>query len=227
LERPEERQFKITDLKGYVTEHRRELVIAAITVLRAYVVAGSPDLRLLPWGGFDEWNATVRAPLVWLGMADPCATRQHVMEDDPDREQAAALITVWHSVIGSEAVQIADVIKRAASHPELTSVLLAAAAGKNDGARIDPRRVSWWCRDWRDRVVDGLSLIRGKDYGKSATWRVVQTADRGISGISGIKNPSTKTEGEGEGDLTSKGDDSHRGENNPTNPINPKNESAA
>ena len=225
LERPEERQFKVTDLKGYVAEHRRELVIAAITILRAYVVAGSPDQQLKPWGGFDEWSRVIRAPLVWLGMADPCATRQHVIEDNPDREQAAALITAWHSVFGGEAVQIAHVIVRAAPSPELTSALLAAGGDKNDGNRIDPRRVSWWCRAWRDRVVDGFSLVRGKDYGKSATWRVVQTPDRGISGISGIKNPSTKTEGEGEGDLSGRDEDFCRGKNNPTNPTNPKTES--
>jgi putative DNA primase/helicase len=215
LERPEERQFKITNLKGYLAEHRRELVIAAITILRAYVVAGSPDQRLLPWGVFDEWSATIRAPLVWLGMADPCLTRQQVLEDDPDREQAAALITAWHSVFGGEAVQTAHVIDRAVSSPELTSTLLAVAAGKNDGNRIDPRRLSWWCRAWRDRVVDGLSLVRGKDYGKSATWRVLEAPN---CGISGIKNSSTKTEGQREGNLSGRGEDFGRGGNNPTNP---------
>ena len=225
LERPEEREFKISDLKGYVAGHRRELVIAAITILRAYVVAGSPDQRLLPWGGFDEWSATVRAPLVWVGMADPCVTRQHVIEDDPDREQAATLITEWHSVFGGEAVQIAHIIERAASSPELTSALLAVAADKNDGKRIDPRRVSWWCRAWRDRVLDGLSLVRGKLYGKSATWRVMQTPNRGISGISGIKNSSTKTEGEDEGELSGKSEDFSRGKITPLIPITPKIES--
>jgi putative DNA primase/helicase len=219
LERPEERRFKITNLKGYVAEHRRDLVIAAITILRAYAVAGSPDQRLLPWGGFDEWSAAIRAPLVWLGMADPCATRQYVLEDDPDHEQAAALMTVWHSVFESEAVQTAHVIERAASSPELTSALLAVAAAKNDGNRIDPRRVSWWCRAWRDRVVDGLSLVRGKDYGKAATWRVLEAPNPGISGI---KNSSTETEVEREEDLPGTGEDFCRGENNPNTPTNPK-----
>jgi putative DNA primase/helicase len=225
LERPEERKFKIPDLKVYVADHRCELVAAALTILRAYVVAGRPDQTLRPWGGFDDWTAVIRAPLVWLGVADPCATRQHVIEDDPDREQAAALITAWHSVFGGEAVQTAHVIERAASSPELTSALLAVAADKKEGTRIDPRRVSWWCRGWRDRVVDGLSLVRGKDYGKSATWRVMQPPDCGISGISRIKDPSTKTEGEGEGDLSGEGEDFSRGKITPLIPLTPRIES--
>ncbi len=227
LERPEERQFKIVDLKGSVAEHRRELVIAAITILRAYSTAGSPDQQLKPWGGFDEWSRVIRAPLVWLGMADPCATRKHLIEDDPDREQAAALLSVWHSVFGCEAVLIAHVIERAASSPELTSSLLAVAASRNDANRIDPRRVGWWCREWHDRIVDGLSLVRSKKYGNAATWKVMQRPDSGVSGGSGVKYPPTRTKETGEeGEKApGRGDfDFHRGGDNSTNPSDYKNE---
>jgi len=225
LERPEERNFKIPDLKAYIADHRSELVAAALTILRAYVLAGRPDQRLKPWGGFDEWTAVIRAPLVWLGMADPCDTRQHVIEDDPDREAAATVLHAWYSVAGDETIQIAHVIELAASSPLLASALLAVAASKDEASRIDPRRVSWWCRAYRDRVVDGLSLVRGKDYGKSATWMVVQPPDFGISGISGIKNPSKDSQTPQPGSEVDGYDANSRGENNPTNPTNPKPES--
>jgi putative DNA primase/helicase len=217
LERPEERTFKIVDLKAYITEHRRELVMAALTILRAYVLAGKPDQRLTPWGGFDEWSRTIRAALVWLGMADPCDTRQHVIEEDPDREQAAAVLSAWHSVVGHGAVKIAHVVGLATNSPELTEALLGVAAAKNDGGRIDPRRLAWWCREWRDRVVGGLLLAKDKDYGKSATWRVnpPDSPGRGISGISGTKKPLVKGP-------YGEDDQFFRGETNPTDPTNPK-----
>jgi hypothetical protein len=221
LERPEERSFKITDLKAYLAEHRRELLVAALTILRAYVHAGKPDQRLKPWGGFDEWSHTIRAALVALGMADPCATRQHVIEDDPDREQAAALLATWHSVVGTDAVQIANLVSLAAKTPELKAALLGVAAAKNDGGQIDPRRLSWWCRAWRDRIVSGLVLAKGKDYGKSATW-LVRPPDQlgsGVIGVTGIKNPSAKSADEradeGDGQIFGGG-------NNPINPTIPK-----
>jgi hypothetical protein len=217
LERPEERSFKIADLKGYLAEHRRELVMAALTILRAYVLAGKPDQQLKPWGGFDEWSRTIRAALVWLGLADPCATRQHVIEDDPDREQAAALFSAWHSAVGTGAAQIAHVIDLADRSPELKAALLAVAAAKNDGGRIDPRRLAHWCREWRDRVVGGLLLAKDKDYGKSATWRVKppDPPGRGVSGVSGIKTAPTKMAVDEDAQI-------FRGDSNPINPTNPK-----
>jgi len=119
LERPEERMFTIADLKKYVAEHRRELVTAAIAIMRAYVVAGRPDQRLTPWGGFDEWSATIRAPLVWVGMSDPCATRQRVLEDDPDREQATALLSAWHNAFRERNVTVGEVLETAENDPDL------------------------------------------------------------------------------------------------------------
>ena len=177
LERPEERQFLIPDVKAYITEHRRELVTAALTILRAYAVAGRPDQGLTTWGGFDEWSLIVRAPLVWLGIVDPCATRRHVLEDDPDRKEAAALLSAWHSTVGTSAVQIADVIDHAAQSKILSRALLAVAAAKSDSGRINSQRLSWWCRKWRDRVVKNYRLEQGKSYGSHDTWRVVIYAD--------------------------------------------------
>jgi hypothetical protein len=227
LERPEERTFRIADLKSYVVEHRRELVTAALTILRAYALAGRPDQALKPWGGFDEWSRSIRSALVWLGMADPCATRQHVIEDDPDREQAAAVLSAWHSGVGSDAVQIAHLVKSAANTPELNEALTGVAGAKNDGgARIDPRRLSWWCREWRDRVVSGLVLARGKSCGKAATWKVTRISDMpgsGINGISGIRNPSIKTGHEAKHPDPEGIEQFDRGGNNPTNPTNPEN----
>ena len=43
VERPEERTFKIVDLPAYLLIHRKRLVIAALTILRAYRNAGSPE----------------------------------------------------------------------------------------------------------------------------------------------------------------------------------------
>ena len=188
-ERPEERHFKTADLKRYVAETRPRLVVAALTILHAYVMAGRPDQNLTPWGGFDEWSATVRAPLVWLGMADPCLTRQHVIEDDPDREHAAALLSAWSRCFGGKPVLVAQVVERASTDPDLRTALLAVAASKGDSKEIDPRRVSWWCRDWRGRVIGGKRVERGKDYGDHKTYGVTA-----VNADSAVKPGRTKSD---------------------------------
>src|SRR6202030_2993753 len=83
VERPEERTFRIADLPGYLTAKRQRLVVASLTILRAYHVADRPGQDLRPWGGFDNWSREIREPLVWLGVADPCATRERVIANDP------------------------------------------------------------------------------------------------------------------------------------------------
>ena len=61
-----ERDYTHRDLAAYVTEHRPELVVAALTVMRAYIVAKDKiepsKFRL------REWGDMVAAPLEWLGM---------------------------------------------------------------------------------------------------------------------------------------------------------------
>jgi putative DNA primase/helicase len=165
MERPEGPSFEIPNLRVYTAEQRRELVNAALLILRAYVLAGSPDQQLVPRGGFDEWSAVIRAPLVWLGMAEPCDTRMHVIEEDPEREQAVALLGAWHSAVGGETVQSAYIVKCAEFHEELQSALLAVAVERNNPSRIDPRRLGHFCWEWENPIVSGFTLRRcGKSH---------------------------------------------------------------
>jgi len=74
------------------------VIAAALTILRAHIVAGSPGAReLSPFGSFEQWSEWVRGALVWLGEADPCRTRKYVQADDPAYEAAASLFAAIHA----------------------------------------------------------------------------------------------------------------------------------
>jgi hypothetical protein len=242
VERPEERKFEIPELKHYLIEHRRELVVAALTILRAYMVAGRPEQNLTPWGGFNEWSATIRAPLLWLSLKDPCLTRRNVIEDDPERTQSVALLFAWHAAVGDKPVQIARVIEAAGDRTDLHDALIAVAAKNNDTAKIDALRVSHWCRKNRDRVLRGLMLTKGEDHSDRATWRVSRMADHPQppgreAFLSAESTRSTRSEGDfttGKTDRTGKNgspksehaatnetEQFSQSEVNPTNPTNP------
>ena len=70
MERPDARAFNF-DVHDEVLVHRPALVVAGLTILRAYVVAGRPE-KLTPMGSFTDWDL-IRGALVWLGMTDPSA----------------------------------------------------------------------------------------------------------------------------------------------------------
>jgi hypothetical protein len=176
MERPEERKFKIPDLKSHILEHRRELVVAALKILRAYVAAGKPDQNLKPWGGFDEWSDTVRATLVWLGLADPCQTRQCVIDDDPDREQAGALLAAWHNAFPDESVRILTVVQHAIEDQDLKAAL-SSVAGQKDGG-LNSYKLSHWCREWNHKIVGGFRISKDKEYKGHNTWKVVRSEGR-------------------------------------------------
>ncbi|MBV5269319.1 MAG: hypothetical protein JZU55_04595, partial [Afipia sp.] len=102
IERPETRRFNV-DLKAAIPKRRPELVAAALTVLRAFVVAGRPGLdTLTPFGRFEEWSDLVRGALVWLGEPDPCKTRNFIAVDDPERNDLEQLLAALQDNVAAD-----------------------------------------------------------------------------------------------------------------------------
>jgi hypothetical protein len=102
VEQPESRAFKVQNLDAYVLTHRRELVSAALIIMRAFVIA--PDrqkvLDALPrHNGFEQWSERVRAALVWLREVDPCESRGSIRDDDPITTTLSAAIGIIRTFV--------------------------------------------------------------------------------------------------------------------------------
>ncbi len=88
-ERPQERDdFKRKELLAHVEENRAALLSAALTILRAFHVAGRPAQTLPTWGSFNEWSKLIRGALVWAGLPDPYLTQKRASAElnEPDNE---------------------------------------------------------------------------------------------------------------------------------------------
>lgn len=94
---PEDRQFDFDPLLE-VRSQRPQLVVDALTVLRAFLAAGSPA-RLPAYGSFEDWDL-IRGALVWLGEADPLDTKAAVAANNPKQEERAELILALFSQFG-------------------------------------------------------------------------------------------------------------------------------
>ena len=173
-ERPEERRFKIADLPAYLLINRKRLATAALTILRAYHVAGRPRQNVRPWGGFDHWSREIREPLVWLGLADPCATRERIIVNDPDRELTVEVLRAWRSAFDDHVILVREIVAAAqdGEHDALKQALLMVAAKRDDSNQIDARRLGAWCSSKADRVIDGLRLAPDRKIRRAQGWRV-------------------------------------------------------
>lgn len=100
LEHPEDRQgFRYPNIRQHVTEKRSRLIAAALTILRAYVVAGRPDMKLKPWGSFEGWSGLVRNAIVFAGLADPGETRDELRETaDSEAVSLRAMIEAMQAI---------------------------------------------------------------------------------------------------------------------------------
>lgn len=60
-----------SDLLVWIRRRRDRIVPAALTLLRAYLTAGRPNLGLTAMGVRQGWSDLVRSTLVWHGVGDP------------------------------------------------------------------------------------------------------------------------------------------------------------
>jgi hypothetical protein len=115
VERPEMRSFKKSDPVERMKQERGEIAVAALTVLRAYQVAGRPAASTTPLGGFEGWSQQVRDPLIWLGEADPVKTMEDIRKHDPRRQTLEAVLEQWKgdSKIAGKSCTTADLVEHA------------------------------------------------------------------------------------------------------------------
>ncbi len=172
VERPERRSdFRHSSLRECVMEQRPQLVVAVLTMVRAYAVSGcqlSGDQLL---GGFEEWCRVVRGPLLWLGLADPVAS-QDALREDGNEELAAwgSTLALLYQVFGEQCFLAADLIQGGTHHAE-RAALRAAIAEQIDTEDRSTRRIAGLLRRWRGRIVGGLRLERRGDKRTNKGWR--------------------------------------------------------
>jgi hypothetical protein len=162
-ENPHQRQFADNPLASIIRD-RGTYIAAALTLCRAFRLSGDqPEARL---ASFEQWSDTVRSAIRWAGGGDAVRTMATIAADDPARERQGAVLAAWDKTFGSDAVSVSDIIKRALERdqtgglasPELHDALMAVAATR--GGTLDNRRLGYWLRQHRDKVLNRRALRR-------------------------------------------------------------------
>lgn len=179
MERPELRAFCASPF-DLVLADRGKYIAAALTVARAYVMAGYPG-RLRALASFEDWSRIVRSALVWLGRPDPVETMEAARADDPTTASLRTLLGAWYDAAGSSektTAKIVEIAKERDPHsnqirPDFLSAL-ADIAGERNG-EINSRRLGRWLGSHRGRIVDGMKFVDAfSTHAKQKVWSVVK-----------------------------------------------------
>src|SRR5262249_42524743 len=111
LERPELRRFKSNPVQTVLAD-RGKYIAAALTVVRAYLVAGCPN-ELPSLASFEDWSRLVRSARVWLGHADPVQTMETAREEDPELDALRRVYQAWHAALGAQPITTGALVELA------------------------------------------------------------------------------------------------------------------
>lgn len=175
-ERPEERTgFHHPRLIAWAQEHRPRLVVAAMTILRAYIVAGRPDMELTPFGGYEPWSDVVRNAVAWAFDYDPCGTRQDLIESDPETMTRAALVEGWVQLPGSDkGLTAAQALEYVEATPTAFGTLRGALIEMSlsrVGDLPTSRQLGQKLKTIKGRIVKGMYLS-STPYQGTQKWKI-------------------------------------------------------
>lgn len=172
-ERPELREFDGNPMDK-ILNNRGQYIADALTVLRAYKIAGMPD-RLPRLASFGEWSDMVRSAIVWLGRVDPLKTMENVRDADGRLANLRSFVSDWwNETLGAKktAAQILDI---SLGRPEFQVSMKAFCnpRGAMDGVVLGTK-----LRAVNDRIVDGVKIMSERDnHTKTNVWWLERVAD--------------------------------------------------
>jgi hypothetical protein len=171
-ETPATRDFKNPTLVPDVLRERGRYVSAALTIIRAWIIAGRPKTQCKALAGYDEWSALCRQPLLWLEQPDPAEAIFETMADDPDRDTLGRLLNAWHSCFWHKPTMVREAVNCetfSEAGQELREVLNDIAGERNG---INRRSLGRWIKRHSGRIVDGIRFIRAGGSRSAEAWIV-------------------------------------------------------
>lgn len=163
-ERPDEMAFPFDPVE-MAKKRRAELVASALTILRAYIVAGAPG-RASAMGSFEDWSDLVRSSLIWLNYGDCRGAVDEMRSADPEKVAVAEIMDAL-----PETPFTAKQIRVRVS--EDADVRAALAAFIDRTGTFSTTRFAGFLRRWKDSVIGGRYIqLVSADAKHGSTWCV-------------------------------------------------------
>jgi hypothetical protein len=191
-ELPEERSFQVADLEGHVRARRRELLTAALVILRSHAAKGFPvyaealnqaddgtvtTVQVKPKGSFEAWSRVVRHAIIGAGLPDPEVTSKQVREVDSRHAAHQAFVealAAWNPGWNGSARQLVseafDDVTSGELVDDLRAAMLELAEDRNakGAGRVSARVLGLVVRSIRERWFGTVRIVTGA-HGKTGT----------------------------------------------------------
>jgi hypothetical protein len=176
-ERPELAFFTFDPLEE-ARDKRAQLVVAALTVIKAYIAAGRPQ-KPTPLGSFEDWSDTVRGALIWLDEPDPASSIETIRANDPKKNLEIRFLELWTETFNTETRTVAELLKEIKpAHgndhdpkppPDHAMCEIIIEAIGNDH---DSRKLAWFLRKLADKTIGGKILRAAGSTQHAVNWKV-------------------------------------------------------
>jgi 5S rRNA maturation endonuclease (ribonuclease M5) len=179
--------FKHPHLVEWVSEHRGEILVAILTLAKAWLNAQKPHPEKIPViGSFEKWCDVMGSILYYAGIPDFLSNLESMYESiDEDTPQWEVFICTWHEELGEKFYTVAELTNLISGNKKLEDSLPQEFAGaiektiSEGGAakvRIDRNFTRKLGKGLAKRAgvryVNGLTIKKGKAEQRALTWQV-------------------------------------------------------
>lgn len=175
-----QRTFKIPLLRSYIDEHRPQLLVDTLTIIKAYTSAEASEIPPMPvqLPSFERWSRFCREPLIWLGLADPVITQN---ETDDGRQSIGAIFTALRDAFADRPFTSLDVARIVNSISDANGNLGALMQQNGCAEPNSPLKVGYWLRGCRDRISNGFKLRHAGNIKTGVRWKLLKPEEELIS----------------------------------------------
>lgn len=178
--RPESRdasEFRHPDLRQWTLDNRRNLVIAALILVRAWFALDKPQAKLpFRMGSFERWQE-ILAGILWVGGVEGFLENvpQWRSESDFERQHTVSHLEWLAAQYGDStftSAQVTEALKRdrMAEHPP----------GMEDPFPEGyARKLGQWYARQKDRELDGVKIVKLSEQAHKSVikWKIVTTRE--------------------------------------------------
>lgn len=161
--------FRHPNLREWVNENRGELIWAALTMVKSWIVAGMPGPQVAPLGSFESWSQVIGGILEHIGIDGFLANIEEFYEiADTEGAIWRQFVAAWWDEYENRPVKAGDLLK-IAQEIDLFDL-------KGSTERAQTTALGKALRRQKDRIFGEFRIELAGSYKKQFLWRLNRVA---------------------------------------------------